>query len=254
MKNVLLALILPFTFCAALAHAEDQTKIRIATEGTYPPFSYLENGELTGFDVDIAKALCDKMKAQCTIVSQEWDGMIPGLMSGKFDAIVASMNVTEERKKKIDFSDKYYATPARFITVKDSGITDVTPAGLDGKTVGVQVSTTQANYLEAKYPKAIVKQYKTVDDATMDLANGRLDTVFSDSAILYTWMKGKDGGCCAFVGQDIKDESVFGIGKGVGIRKEDQALKAKFNDAIKAILADGTYQKINAKYFPFSIY
>lgn len=254
MKNVLKALILPLTFCAALAQADDQTKLRIATEGTYPPFSYLENGELTGFDVDIAKALCEKMKAQCTVVSQEWDGMIPGLMSGKFDAIVASMNVTEERKKKIDFSDKYYATPARFITVKDSGITDVTPAGLDGKTVGVQVSTTQANYLEAKYPKAIVKQYKTVDDATMDLANGRLDTVFSDSAILYTWMKGKDGGCCAFVGQDIKDESVFGIGKGVGIRKEDQALKAKFNDAIKAILADGTYQKINAKYFPFSIY
>lgn len=239
---------------AGSASAKDWKEIRIATEGTYPPFSYIENGKLTGFDVDIAEALCAKIQAKCEVVSQEWDGMIPGLMSGKYDAIVASMAITDERKKKIDFTDKYYATPARFIAVKDSGITDTSPAGLKGKVIGVQGSTTQATYLEDKYKGADVKLYKTVDDADMDLANGRVDAVFSDSAILYQWLKTKDGGCCGFVGEEVRDQQYFGVGKGIGIRKEDADLRDKLNEATKAIIADGTYEKINKKYFPFSIY
>lgn len=235
------------------AMAKDWKEIRIATEGTYKPFSYIADGKLTGFDVDIANAMCEKMKAKCTIVSQEWDGMIPGLISGKYDAIVASMSITPEREKKIDFSDKYYATPARFITTKDSDIKETTPELLKGKTVGVQGSTAQATYLEDKYKGTDVKMYKTVDDANMDLANGRIDLVFSDAAILSDWMKSSDGACCQFVGAEVRDQQYFGVGKGVGVRKSDPELRDQFNAAIKAIIADGTFDRINKKYFDFSI-
>ncbi|AUZ58569.1 Lysine-arginine-ornithine-binding periplasmic protein precursor [Pseudomonas sp. XWY-1] len=248
------ALGLGSSLMAGLASAEEAREIRIATEGTYPPFSYLDKGKLTGFDVDIATAMCERMKVKCEIVSQEWDGMIPGLIAGKYDAIVASMNITEERKKKIDFSNKYYATPARFITVKDGGVSAIGAADLAGKSIGVQVSTTQSNYLEENYKDSDIKQYKTVDDAAMDLANGRIDAVFSDAALLYVWMKTKDGACCAFVGGDVVNEKYFGVGKGVGVRQGDVALREQFNKAIAELRADGTYEKINQKYFPFSIY
>lgn len=235
-------------------HAKDWPVVRIATEGTYPPFSYIQGGELAGFDVDVANAICAKMQAKCEVVAQEWDGMIPGLMSGKYDAIVASMAITDERKQKIDFTDKYYATPARFVAVKDSGIADTSPQGMAGKIIGVQGSTTQGSYLEDFYKDSEVKIYKTVDDATMDLVNGRLDAVFSDAAILYQWLKTEEGACCSFVGQEARDDKYFGVGKGIGVRKDDQDLRDQLNAAVKAIVADGTYQQINQKYFPFSIY
>lgn len=234
------------------AQAEDT--IKIATEGVYPPFNYVEGGKLTGFDVDIANALCEKAKVKCEIVTQEWDGMIPALVAHKFDAIVASMNITEERKKKIDFTAKYYDTPAKFMAPKDAKVTDISPAALAGKTIGVQGSTTQQNFLEAKYKDSEIKTYTTVDDASADLAAGRLDFVLSDKVLLDEWLKkSSDGSCCELVGDDLRDP-LFGAGKGVGVRKEDTALRDKLDAALKDILADGTYKTINAKYFPFSIY
>ena len=252
-KVVLAGIMLVAGLSSQAAMAKEWKEIRIATEGTYKPFSYIANGKLTGFDVDIANALCEKMKAKCNIVSQEWDGMIPGLMSGKYDAIVASMSITPERQKKIDFTDKYYATPARFIATKDSDIQETTPASLKGVTVGVQGSTSQATYLEDNFKDTDVKMYKTVDDANMDLANGRIDLVFSDAAILSDWMKSPEGASCKFVGGDVRDEKYFGVGKGVGVRKSDADLRDQFNAAIKAIIADGTFDRINKKYFDFSI-
>lgn len=235
------------------AKAEDRT-VKIATEGVYPPFNYVEGGKLTGFDVDIANALCEKAQLKCEIVTQEWDGMIPGLMAKKYDAIVASMAITEERKKKIDFTQKYYNTPAKFMASKEAKVTDVSPEALAGKTIGVQGSTTQASFLEAKYPNSTITTYTAVDDASADLAAGRVDFVFSDSVLLAEWLKkNADAGCCELVGPDFKDP-LFGEGKGVGIRKDDTELKDKFDKAITAIREDGTYEKINAKYFPFSIY
>lgn len=253
LKTVVAGIIVVAGLSSQAVMAKEWKEIRIATEGTYKPFSYIADGKLTGFDVDIANALCEKMQAKCTIVSQEWDGMIPGLMSGKYDATVASMSITPERQKKIDFTDKYYATPARFIAVKESGIKETTPESLKGITVGVQGSTSQASYLEDNFKDTEVKMYKTVDDANMDLANGRIDLVFSDAAILADWMKSADGACCKFVGGDVRDEKYFGVGKGIGVRKSDPDLRDRFNAAIKAIIADGTYDRINKKYFDFSI-
>lgn len=253
LKTVVAGIIVVAGLSSQAVMAKEWKEIRIATEGTYKPFSYIADGKLTGFDVDIANALCEKMQAKCTIVSQEWDGMIPGLMSGKYDATVASMSITPERQKKIDFTDKYYATPARFIAVKESEIKETTPESLKGITVGVQGSTSQASYLEDNFKDTEVKMYKTVDDANMDLANGRIDLVFSDAAILADWMKSADGACCKFVGGDVRDEKYFGVGKGIGVRKSDPDLRDRFNAAIKAIIADGTYDRINKKYFDFSI-
>jgi len=230
-------------------------KVRIGTEGAYPPFNFKDaSGELKGFDIDIAKALCTAMKAECTFVAQDWDGIIPALLAKKYDAIIASMSITAERKKKVDFTDKYYNTPAKFIVDKKGGISDVSVAGLKGKTIGAQGSTIHANFLEDTYKGAKIKLYKTQDEANADLAAGRLDAILADSAVLNDWLKKKDGACCKFTGPDFTDKKYFGVGAGIAVRKGDDKLREALNKAIKTILADGSYKKINDKYFPFSVY
>ncbi|QJP12693.1 ABC transporter substrate-binding protein [Starkeya sp. ORNL1] len=238
---------------ASAAHAE-MKKVRIGTEGAYPPFNSVStSGELVGFDIDIAKALCAKMKVECTFVAQDWDGIIPALLAKKFDAIVASMSITEERKQKVAFTVPYYSTPGNFIAPKDTKLTDLSPAGLKGKTIGTQSSTTASVYLEEKYKDSDIKLYPTQDEANADLANGRLDTILADKFVLYEWLEKTDAGkCCKFIGADIKD--VNPEGTGIAVRKEDNELREALNKAIKEIVADGTYKKINEKYFPFNIY
>jgi lysine-arginine-ornithine-binding protein len=244
---------------AGFASAKDWKQVRIGTEGAYPPFNGLDaSGQLVGFDIDIAKALCEKMKVECTFVAQDWDGIIPALLAGKYDAIVASMSVTEERKKKIAFTNKYYDTPAAFIAPKDSKITAWTAEGLKGKVVGTQSSTTHANFLEEviKPGGAEVKLYPTQDEANADLAAGRLDAVVADRVALTDWLKKPEAACCEWKTDVDKSKygKYFGDGEGIAIRKEDADLVAMFNKAIAQIVADGTYKTINDKYFPFSIY
>lgn len=229
--------------------------VRVATEGAYPPFNYYDtNNNLIGFDIEITAALCAKIKVKCTIVAQDWDGIIPGLLANKYDTIIASMSITEERKKKIAFTNKYYASPPRFVAAKSMNVTDTSPAALKGKTVGVQSATTHSNYIEAYYPDAKVKFYGTQDEANLDLASGRLDIILADSLVLLEWMKTDAGKDFEFVGPTIDDKKIFGAGEGIATRKGDLHLRDMLDHAILDIRADGTYQKINAKYFPFSIY
>ena len=237
------------------ASAKDWKTVRIGTEGAYPPFNYMDKGEIVGFDIDIAKALCAKMKVTCTFVAQDWDGIIPALTAGKYDAIIASMSITEERQKQIAFSKKYYQTPATFAVPKNTKLTGTSPADLKGKVLGAQASTIHSNYLEDVYGKAgaEIKLYGKQDEANLDLANGRLDAVLADKVVLLEWLN-KDGTCCKFVGPEYKDAKYFGEGVGVGIRKDNPELVAMFNKAIDEIRADGTYKTINDKYFPFSVY
>ena len=240
---------------AGMAAAKEWKTVRIGTEGAYPPFNFIDSaGKLQGFDIDIAKALCDKMKVKCVFVAQDWDGIIPGLLAKKYDAIVASMSITAERKKKVDFTDKYYSSPATFVAPKKTDITDISPKALAGKTIGAQSSTIHSNYLEDNYKDSKLKFYKTQDEVNADLAAGRLDAQLADKLVLFEWLKTKAGQCCKFVGPGITDKRWFGEGAGIAVRKEDQDLKAMFNKALKEIIADGTYKKINMKYFPFSIY
>ncbi|PBC01586.1 ABC transporter substrate-binding protein [Mesorhizobium sp. WSM3860] len=228
-------------------------KIKIGTEGAYPPFNTITpDGKVEGFDIDIANALCAQMKVECEIVTQDWDGIIPALQAKKFDAIIASMSITEERKKQVAFTHKYYTTPLSLVALKDSDIASTEPASLAGKTVGAQASTTQANYAQDVYAKAgaEAKLYPTQEEAVTDLLNGRLDAVISDKFVLVDWMKKASDGCCKLVG-DVKGTETEA---GIAVRLEDTALRDRLNAAIDAIVADGTYKKIQSKYFDFDIY
>ncbi|VWB26564.1 amino acid ABC transporter substrate-binding protein [Burkholderia aenigmatica] len=229
--------------------------IRIATEGAYPPFNYKDaDGSLKGFDVDIAKALCDQMKAKCTIVAQDWDGMIPALLSHKFDAIIASMSITPERKKVIAFSNRYYSTSGAFLVQKNGGIKGQRPADLKGKTIAAQAATPYSVWLPKAYPDSKIRLYNTADEAFLDLAAGRVDIVVADQTAEQGWLDKNAKGCCEIKGARLTDPAVIGEGAGIGIRKGDKALADRFNQAIAEIVKDGTYKKINAKYFPIDIY
>ncbi|MGB0083942.1 MAG: transporter substrate-binding domain-containing protein [Rhodomicrobiaceae bacterium] len=235
--------------------AQAQQKLRIATEGANPPFNGISpGGKVEGFDVDIANALCKAMKTDCQIVTQDWDGIIPALLAKKYDAIIASMNITDDRKKVVAFTKPYYYSPVVFLAPKGKLPTDIAPATLAGKVIGVQSATSHASYLEDKYPKSTVRQYPTIDDAYRDMASGRVDMVLYDTLAVYAWLRTEPGKCCEIVGADLNDPAYFGSGVGIALRKGEGELKAKFDTAIDGIVADGTYAKINAKYFPFDIY
>lgn len=235
----------------SFAAAKDWSTVRIGTEGAYPPFNFIDsNNELQGFDIEIAKALCTEMKVECTFVAQDWDGIIPALTAGKYDAIIASMSITDERKQVIDFTDKYYTNSLNFMAATDSGIADVSAGGLAGETLGAQSSTISAQYLEENYGDSDIRLYPTQDDANLDLANGRLDAVLGDVGPLGTWLATDDGACCAFVGEAVVNDDVIGI----GVRKEDADLKEMFNAALAAILDNGAYEEISQRYFSASIY
>lgn len=244
---VTLSLVAGTALAASVAQAE---KIRIATEGAYAPFNMIDsNGELKGFDVDIAHALCAEMKADCELVAQDWDGIIPGLLTRKYDAIIASMSITDERLRVVDFTDRYYSNVLAFAAAKDSDFkTD--KDSLKGKVIGAQRATIAGLYLEDNLADTVeVKLYDTQDNAYLDLAAGRLDGLLSDKFPAYDWMQSEEGQGFEFKGADIDIDDKIAI----AVRKNDP-LKEKFNAAIKAIVDNGTYEKINAEYFPFSIY
>lgn len=230
--------------------------IRIATEGAYPPFNMITpKGELTGFDVDLAKALCEKMNAECKITAQAWDGIIPGLLAKKYDVIMAGMSITDERKQKVNFTESYGSIWPRFAVSKKDAI-NLLVGGLKDKSVGVQTATTHANYLNDVYGGKIkIVQYDTLDNATIDLQNGRLDAVIADNLVLaMSFLNTEKGQNYTFIGPDITDEKWFGTGVGAALRKSDTDLLNRFNTALKEIVKDGTHKRIADKYFPVDIY
>ncbi len=234
---------------ASTAQAET---LKIATEGAYPPFNYVDsNNQLHGFDVDIANALCKQMKVECQIVAQDWEGIIPALLAKKYDAVVASMIATDERKKKIAFSNHYYRTPLSVAVPKDSDITDA-QTNFKGRTVGAQASSTQAIYAEDHYGPAgaDVKFYPTLDEANSDLAAGRVDGVIADKFPLLAWAESTGKDCCKIIG-DVNGTTADAS---IAVRKEDNALRERLNKALDAIVADGTYKQISSRYFAFDIY
>jgi len=251
-KLARIAVALGFAALAA-APAASQDTLRIGTEAAYAPFAFvLPSGELSGFDIDIAKALCAEMGTECEIINQSFDGLIPALNAQKIDAIIASMFITPERLEAIDFAGPYYSVPAIFIAPKDSG-TEITPEGLDGKFVGVQRGSTMANYVETNFPDARVQMYDTLEAANLDLASGRVDLVFADSAVVNEFLKSPDGAGFGQVGEPVYDAEILGSGAGIGLRKGDTELKEKFDAALAAIIASGEYKAINDKYIPVDI-
>lgn len=228
-------------------------ELRIATEGAYPPFNYVDsNNNLHGFDVDIAYALCEKMKAQCTVVAQDWDGIIPGLLAKKYDAIIASMAPSAEREQKVDFTNRYYTTTLAIAVPKDSDITDINAQSLKDKSIGAQAGTAQAIYAEDHFVPGgtDLKLYPTAIEADSDLSNKRLDAIIHDKFPLLSWLEKEGKDCCKLLGEIDGTQSPISI----AIRKNSDDLKNRFNKAIDEIRADGTYDKISKKYFNADIY
>ncbi|MCW8904547.1 ABC transporter substrate-binding protein [Sedimenticola sp.] len=249
------AILFTLLLCASGWATADSMKVRMGTEGAYPPFNLIDkNGELAGFDIEIGNALCEAMKADCEWVTSDWDGIIPALLAKKFDTIIASMSITDERKEKVAFTDKYYTTPVRFARAKGTGF-EISEKALEGKIVGVQGSTVAENFLRGRFGDIVeVRAYGTQDEANLDLLSGRVDLLLADSFVLGEFLKSESGQPAEFVGPGFTDKKYLGEGIGIAVRKEDTALVEKLNQAIKQIRADGTYARINAKYFDFDVY
>ena len=230
------ALIL-LTFAAGVS-AQDGKKIKIGVEGAYPPFSELgSDGKIKGFDIDIANALCAQIKAQCTLVQQEFDGMIPSLQAKKIDAIIASMSITDERRKLVDFSDKYYHTPARFVAAKNAALS-ATAAGMKGKRIGVQRTTIYDRFATDTFKESEIVRNTKQDDVFLDLTSGRVDAVLVDQvAASQGFLTSPAAKEFSFFGPVYIEPKYFGYGVGIGVRKADTALRNEFNEAIKKRLS-----------------
>ncbi|WP_312366404.1 lysine/arginine/ornithine ABC transporter substrate-binding protein [Ensifer sp.] len=256
---------------AQVAQAEDA--IRIATEGAYAPWNFSgPNNVLEGFEIDLANELCERMKAKCEIVAQNWDGIIPSLTAGKYDAIMAAMSITPKREEVMAFSAPYAAAINSFAAMEDSDLANLPETGkplsvdseaakpvleeiarkIQGKAVGVQGSTTASAFMEQYFQGgADVREYKTTEEHNFDLASARLDAVVANATVLAAALEKDDMKGAKLTGP-LFSGKVFGM-IGVGMRKEDTALKARFDDVIKAAVADGTVKKLSEKWFKVDV-
>jgi lysine-arginine-ornithine-binding protein len=231
------------------------TKLKIATEGTYAPWSFKDaQGKLQGWDVEIAFALCEKMKAECEVIAQDWDGIIPGLQAKKYDAIVASMSMTPKRREQIDFTNKYKDVVSTFVARRGT-IADTSVEGMKGKRIGVQRGSSQHQWLQQTgYEKtATLVLYDTPQQAELEVISGRVDAMIGNKATYFTgFFKRPESKDFDYVGPALQG-GVLGEGAGIGVRKGDDALRERFNKALVEIRADGTYDRISKKYFPFPL-
>ncbi|MBG7071061.1 ABC transporter substrate-binding protein [Pseudomonas aeruginosa] len=254
-KNLLGGLLLGVLASGSAVAADGN--LRIGIEAAYPPFSFkTAEGELAGFDYDIGNALCAQMQVKCQWIEQEYDGLIPSLKVRKIDAALSSITITEERRRSVDFTHKYYFTPGRLV-MKEGAQLDDSFSQLAGKRIGVQRGATADRFASAVLAKAgaEVVRYTSQDEIYLDLVAGRLAATFADSIPLQTgFLDTPRGKGYAFVGPEFKDPKYFGEGAGIAVRKGDAELVGKLNAAIDAIRADGTYKRIEGKYFKSDIY
>jgi polar amino acid transport system substrate-binding protein len=248
--NKFKTLLLAAAAFAAVTSAAKADLVFATDAAPYPPFtSQNAAGEWEGWEYDLLQALCAEMNEKCTLIPIAWDGIIPALLEKKMDGIFGSMSISEERKKQINFSDMYYNTASVMIGPK-GGDKTISAEAFKGKIIGVQASTTHANYVEKYYVPggATLKAYKGQDEANADLAAGRVDLVQADGVVLGAWLASADGACCEIYGAVPVDVDVLGPGVGVGLRKEDTALLDKFNAAIKSLAAKGGFEELTKKH------
>jgi len=235
MKKLLLTALLA---TSAVAQAQD---ITFAAEPSYPPFeSTNEKGEIVGFDVDVANAICKEIQANCKFISQSFDSLIPSLKAKKFDAAMSAIDITPAREKQVTFTDAYYDSTASFIALKDKA--DLSQA----KTIGVQNGTTFQQYVVAEAKQFEPKPYASLQGAILDLKNGRIDAIFGDTAVLAEWMKTDSN--LTFAGEKVTNHKYFGNGLGIAVNKANKQLVADLNSGLAVIKANGEYQKIYDKW------
>lgn len=246
-------LIATFAALGVAAFAAQAEPLRIATEGAYPPFNFVDaSGELQGFDVDIARALCAEMEIECEITAQAWDGIIPGLNAGRYDAIVASMSITPARLEAVNFTQPYYQAGAVLVAPVDSEIMP-DPEAMAGQVIGVQRASTYANLIDQRFPQASVRLYDTVENHNLDLIAGRLDGVIAQRIFMSNWLESDEGEGFEIKGEAMLEPEILGLGAGIAVRKEQTDLLERLDSALDTIMDNGTYDEINDRYFSFSL-
>ncbi|OTA16385.1 amino acid ABC transporter substrate-binding protein [Xenorhabdus vietnamensis] len=243
MKKLLFAALLSVATLSATA-AENHT-LHFATEASYPPFEFIDaNNKIQGFDVDLANAICAKLNTKCTFTNQAFDSLIPSLKFRRFDALMAGMDITPDRRKQVDFTHTYYDNSAIFVALK--GKFDQISA-LKGKQVGIQNGTTHQKYLMDQHKEIKTIPYDSYQNAILDLKNGRINAVFGDTDVVNEWLKKNKE--LSTVGDKVTDKNYFGIGLGIAVRKGNTELLDKLNKALAEVKQDGTYDTIYKKWF-----
>ncbi|KJR39825.1 arginine ABC transporter substrate-binding protein [Vibrio navarrensis] len=241
MKKILLASLIGLVS----ANAAAQQEIKFAMEATYAPFEYMdENNQIQGFDVDLANALCKQMQAKCSFHNQAFDSLIPALKFKRYDAAISAMDITEARLEQVSFTDAYYDNSAAFVSIAGK-VAD--QGALKGKRVGVQNGSTHQSYLLEQMAGVTAVPYASYQDAFIDMKNGRIDSVFGDTAVVAEWFKKENN--LAYVGEYVTNAQYFGNGFGIAVNKDNQKLVADLNAALQAVKANGEYQTIFNQYF-----
>ena len=231
-------------------------KLRFITDSDYPPFHYLDEvGALTGFNVDLAKAICEALEVECEVKDVEWAEIFTTLDRGEADAAIASIRISAESLEKADFSSRYYATPARFVALKTNELKDIRPETLEGMKVGVAKGTGHEAYLKLFFPDVAIATFDSAEDATKALKNGAIDFVFGDGIGLTFWINGVTSeGCCEFRGGPYLDSKYFGEGVGIAVKKDNRQLAEILNYALEQVHASGRYEELFLRYFPMSFF
>ncbi len=228
--------------------------IRFLTEADYPPFNFVgPDGAPAGFNVDLARMLCEEMKVPCTVQQRRFDTLIPALDKHEGDAIIASLAETPQMRLKLDFTDPYYRTPARFVSRKDVAIADVRPQALEGRKIAVVAGTAHEAFLKAQFTEAIVQPYPTSDAARFALKQGEVDLLFGDGISLAFWLNGTNSAnCCVFRGGPFLESRYFGEGVGIAVKKGNDLLRQAFNWALFQLWEKGRFTDLWLRYFPIS--
>jgi polar amino acid transport system substrate-binding protein len=228
--------------------------IRFLTEVNYPPFDYAgPDGNPVGFNVDLARLICEEIKTTCTIQMRRFDTLLDSLADNRGDAVIASIAATPQTRQRADFSDPYYRTPARFVVRTDSGIDDVLPEHIEGKKVAVVAGTAHEAYLRAMFTEAEVRPYPNAEAAREALRRKEVDLLFGDGVALSFWLNGTDsGGCCAFRGGPFTESRYFGEGVGIAVKRGNELLRQAFNWALFRLWEKGRFTDLWLRYFPIS--
>jgi polar amino acid transport system substrate-binding protein len=230
--------------------------IRFLTEDDYPPFDFsLSDGTLTGFNVDLARAICEELQVACTVQSRRWDTLISSLDENRGDAVIASLAINSDTRKRVEFTAPYYLTPARFVTLSSSPLTETTPETLAGHTIGVEAKSAHRAFLDTFFSKSTIKTYETPQAARAALRSGDIETLFGDANAQSFWLNGTDAaGCCGFKGGAFLDPSFFGDGVGIAVRSGNTHLRRVLDYALFKLAERGVYADLYLKYFPIGAY
>lgn len=252
MKKILTLSLLGLAVATTSAQARDYDQIRIGVDVPYEPMEFrTPEGELTGFDIDLGNALCAEIGIDCEWVVQGWDGIIPGLLARKYDAIMSSMTINEQRREQVLFSEPYFTPPSAWFAPSSSELADATKATLADLTIGVQRGTLQDNYVTDRYGDiANINRYSTADDMVLDMEAQRLDIVFLDYPVGQSTLLKSDNRDYKVVDEMITEpKEYFGDGFGIAFRQRDEALAEQFNEALSTLQENGTYEEIYTRYF-----